>query len=375
MTELEPGTRIGEVTVEALAASGGFGAVYRARDSGGRQVALKVLLGELAASEQAALRFEREIEILGRIRHGHVVEVVSVGRLPDRRPYYVMEWLAGEDLAHRIGRRGRLAPAAALAVVEPVASALDAAHAAGVIHRDVTAGNVFLAAPDDRAVLLDFGIAKLLDADFPVTASRQVLGTATAMAPEQATGADADARTDVYGLGALIYHMLAGAPPFAGESATIARQLHRFARRPRVSAVLPACAAVDDVVARAMSIRPCDRYASAGALAAAMREAVAEAPLPARSVRALAVHVEVTGEADVMPQILRHFEDHGFMVVLQGSWSAVFVRELDDGARAAADGLALPGMTLRTRIGDADVAGRHVTGGALLDLRGWQERE
>src|SRR5439155_23797461 len=141
--------------------------------------------------------------------------------------------------------------------------------AAGIVHRDVNASNVFLC-DDGRVVLLDFGIAKLLADDAGLTMSRQTLGTIGAMAPEQLTGGDVDARSDIYALGVLAYHALTGSPPFAGDGAA---QLHRFAQRPRPSAS-GAPIAFDAVVARAMAIRPEQRYATATELVEAMRAAL-----------------------------------------------------------------------------------------------------
>jgi eukaryotic-like serine/threonine-protein kinase len=158
MSELATGNRLGPYLLEAIIAEGGFGTVFRATGGPRGTAAVKLLHAELAGSPEALARFSREVDVLGRVRHPGIVEVLDVGRADDGRPWFAMELLAGEDLDTRIARRGRLTPAAALAVLDPVCDALASAHDAGIIHRDIKASNVFLA-EDGRVVLLDFGIA------------------------------------------------------------------------------------------------------------------------------------------------------------------------------------------------------------------------
>jgi serine/threonine protein kinase len=232
------GTRAGDYELLAPIAEGGFGQVYRARHAGtGRVAAVKVLHGELCNAPGAVARFLREAEVMVRIRHPAVVELLACGTVEDGRPYLAMELLEGVDLARVLARESRLAPARVLGVLEPVAAALAAAHAQSVIHRDVKASNVFLA--DDgggreRVLLLDFGIAKLALPDATdLTTSRQAVGTPVTMAPEQIAGGTVDARTDVYGLGVLAFHLLTGRLPFEDESHTVVQYLHAHARRSR----------------------------------------------------------------------------------------------------------------------------------------------
>jgi serine/threonine-protein kinase len=363
------GKRIGEFTVESELAAGGFGVIYLARSQLGRRVALKVLRAEWTASPDLLARFQREFELVRSVQHPNIVKVLGFGSLPDGRPFYAMELLEGRDLEKHLAERGRLPLSEAVLLVQPLASALDTAHSFGVVHRDVKAGNVFITA-EGRPVLLDFGIAKLLDADPVLTASRQALGTPGAMAPEQIEGKEVDGRTDVYALGALVYHMLTGQPPFHQESATLGQHMHRFARRPLVSAMVGDYSAVDGVVARAMSISPDDRYDSAGAMARALGQVV-EGGGETRRLPAVAVHVEVIDETDPMPAVWRYFEAHGFVPALSASWSAIFVHALDDQALAAAS-VSFPGVRVKTRIGEMEVAGKRVVGGDVLDLGGWE---
>jgi hypothetical protein len=303
------GTRAGDYELLAPIAEGGFGQVYRARHAGtGRVAAVKVLHGELCNAPGAVARFLREAEVMVRIRHPAVVELLACGTVEDGRPYLAMELLEGVDLARVLARESRLAPARVLGVLEPVAAALAAAHAQSVIHRDVKASNVFLA--DDgggreRVLLLDFGIAKLALPDATdLTTSRQAVGTPVTMAPEQIAGGTVDARTDVYGLGVLAFHLLTGRLPFEDESHTVVQYLHAHARRPRASAFAPVSTEADDAIIRAMAIDPAQRFADPLAFVAALRGALAEpnanAALEPRP--AAGVLVEVRADADVLAE-------------------------------------------------------------------------
>ncbi len=284
--QLPPGTMAGDYVLEKVIAAGGFGSVYRARGPGGRRAAVKVLHAELVATDQAVARFRREIDAIRRIRHPNVVDVLEVGRLADGQPWFAMELLDGDDLATVVARRGRLPPAEALAILAPICDALAAAHRRGIVHRDVKPGNVMLVG-GSRPVLVDFGVAKLLDAEIGLTGSRQVIGTPAFMAPEQAGGA-IDGRADVYGVGALAFFLLTGTAPFAHESRTMLLHLHRHARRQRPSTRAPLPEALDDVVVKAMRIEPADRYddvASLGRALAAALDLPAEPDGPAVACR------------------------------------------------------------------------------------------
>src|ERR1051325_10326858 len=276
---LEPGESVGDWIIVRALGGGGFGAVYEARHAASDQrIALKLLHAHLVASSEMVARFHREATVIGRLRHPSIVELVAVGVSGDGRPYLGMELLDGEDLAALVKRGGPMSGQMALAVLEPVCSALAAAHGLGVVHRDVKASNVMVCRGADgrrRIVLLDFGIAKLTDALVAdLTASHQSLGTPSCMAPEQVHGRAIDARTDVYALGTLAYFLLTGRMPFEDESLTMTQYLHLHARRPRVSVAAPVPARVDDVVARAMAIEPAERFADPLSLLAAFRAAL-----------------------------------------------------------------------------------------------------
>ncbi len=309
-TVLPRGAVVGDYLLDGLLAQGGFGQVYRATHViTGRPAAVKVLHSELCSAPNAVARFLREAEVMVRVRHPNVVELLSWGTVVDGRPYLAMELLAGTDLAKVMGRSGRLVPERALTILEATCAALAVAHAQNIVHRDIKASNVFLAETADggeRVVLIDFGIAKLAVPDATdLTTSRQMVGTPVTMAPEQITGAGVDARTDVYGLGVLTFHLLAGRLPFEDESPTIVQYLHAHARRPKVSGHAPLPGRVDDVIARAMAIDPDHRFPDVLSFVAALRAALLEpssidailVPRPA-----VAILVEVRADPDAMDE-------------------------------------------------------------------------
>lgn len=396
--EIVAGSRLGPFSLEEVIAEGGFGTVFRAAGGPRGAAAVKILHAELAGSPEALARFAREVDVLGRVRHPGIVEVLEVGRADDGRPWFAMELLAGVDLDTHITQGGRLTPGAALAILAPVCDALACAHDDGVIHRDIKASNVFLA-EDGRVVLLDFGIAKLSD---PVlggglTLSRQALGTPSAMAPEQVAGRAASERTDVYGLGALLYHMLVGEPPFADSSASVMQYLHCHARRPRPSARAALPAAIDEVVTGAMSIEIDRRHPGPRELLAACRAALGEAETAGELRPALAVRVDVRVEPDddsselvralddaeaVWSAARAHFCTRGFVPALEASESMLFVRPLAD---AGPDGVVefeqlvtervgrhpAVSVAVLSRSGDVSFAGEAPLAGSLLAIQDW----
>jgi predicted Ser/Thr protein kinase len=272
VTGVAPGSPLGDYVLIEPLARGGYGEVWRAeRRAGVGDVAIKILHAELIESTEAIARFRREAETIAAIDHRAVVAVEGFGETDDGRPYFAMELLDGVDLGALVRIRGALPAAEILEILEPVCDALDRAHALGIVHRDLKPSNIV--ACDGRVVLLDFGVAKILETAGPaLTASRMTIGTPACMAPEQIRGEAVDARTDVYGLGALAYQLLTGAPAFAGAAVTLA-YMHLHGRRPRPSAVVPATAPFDPVIARALARDRDERYPSAGAFFEAMREA------------------------------------------------------------------------------------------------------
>jgi len=257
----------GRFEIERVAGKGGAGIVYRGVDRAtGQPVAIKTV----RATEGDDARFTREAAMLAGLRHPAIVGYLHHGMFEDE-PYLVMEWLDGEDLGARL-KTARLELVDAICVARQIAGALSAAHEKGVIHRDVKPSNVFLVARDlDQVRLIDFGLARHAGAA-SLTATGTVLGTPSYMAPEQARGdRDLDVRVDVYGLGALLFHCIAGRPPFEGDGVeqVIARIIGEPA--PRLAALVPGISAdLDALVARMLSKDPLRRPADGRAAHAAL---------------------------------------------------------------------------------------------------------
>jgi len=285
------GKQLGPYRVSRRLGFGGFGAVYEATHvRTGRRYALKVVRPDRAlVSANARERFRREAEALGGIGHAGIVAIHDYGSC-DGVDYLVMDLLEGEDLAQRLQRRGRLGFEETLRLVASVADALNAAHRAGIVHRDLKPGNVFLArkaGEQEQPVLLDFGLAKDLDGGAEsLTASGEALGTPAYMAPEQASAGDIDARTDVYALGALTYHMLTGSPPFTGESAASVLLKVVSEPPPPLPPELDLPAHVGEALRRAMAKDPASRFADTLAFRDSLLGRVPAFP-PTRPVRAI----------------------------------------------------------------------------------------
>ena len=307
------GMQVGSYVIQETIASGGGGTVYVAEAIGEQlpraRVAIKVMLRELAASRLALSRFQREADVVGLINHPNIARVLESGSLPDGRPYIVMELVSGENLRNMLLRRGRLAPGELLEILAPVCSALSAAHAAGVIHRDLKASNICLGFEAGARVvkLLDFGIAKLVepDPDQPgLTIKGTRLGTPYAMPPEQIRGEAIDERADVYSLGVLLFQMVTGNYPFVGTSPHEIERLHLEALPPRPSRSAPVSPAIETVVLRCLQKEPDARYGSIDELLAALRAAVAGEPAQPRPTDAderdaVAIYVELRTPADL----------------------------------------------------------------------------
>ncbi|BCB91604.1 putative serine/threonine-protein kinase PknA [Phytohabitans suffuscus] len=267
--------------LEERVATGGMGDVWRATDLAlGRTVAVKVLLPGLSADPGFAARFLAESRMLAAVRHPGVVQVYDRGEcdLPDgtRAAYLVMEFVDGEPLSARLAREGRLPAAEAMRIVAEAARALDAVHAGGIVHRDVKPSNLLLR-PDGSVVLLDFGVARSAAVTSVTGTNAAVLGTALYMAPEQARREAVSPATDVYALGAVAYHALAGQPPFVGDNPVAVAMMHLDTPPPDLPADVPP--AVRAVVLRSLEKDPADRYRTGASLASAALSAVGAGPL------------------------------------------------------------------------------------------------
>ena len=281
------GTTIGHFRVDSLLGQGGIGAVYRAWDTSlERPVALKTLLFD---SPPSRARFIREARSQAQLRHPNVVPIHFVGEA-DGLTYLVMDLVEGESLAALLDREKQVSEERALDIVDAVAAALEAANASGLIHRDIKPSNI-LVEKSGRVLLADFGLAKgvrVLDTQgvepasdpSPGTSGAQVthagtiVGTPTYLAPEQASGAPVDHRADIYALGVTLYELIAGQPPFTSVSRSALLEQHRAQEVFSLRMLLPETRpAVDELVLRMLRKHPDERFASYGALRAALSAA------------------------------------------------------------------------------------------------------
>jgi tRNA A-37 threonylcarbamoyl transferase component Bud32 len=291
-TRYPPGTLLGgRYEVIRPLGWGGMAEVYLATDRLlGRQVAVKVILERYAGDEQFTSRFRREARAAASLNHPNVVAVHDVGT-HDGNPFIVMEHVPGRTLAHLVHDGGPMPADRAAEIGEAVARALGAAHAAGIVHRDVKPGNVMVTA-DGRIKVLDFGIARALRWT-PLTDTPAVQGTVEYMAPEYVRGEGADARSDLYSLGAVLYELLIGRPPFTGDSPVQVAYRHlEEAPAPPDAVRRDIPAALSEVVLRCLAKHPGDRYRRAEELAADLAASgsgrpAATAPVPHRRTHVL----------------------------------------------------------------------------------------
>jgi serine/threonine-protein kinase len=271
------GTLLGQAfRVVRLMGEGGTARVYEAQHVrlSAKRFAVKVLHSAYATQPTIMARFRREAEAVAGIDHPNVVSVYDVDRTPDGRPYIVSEYLDGSDLGSLLKQQSSLEIAFAVRIVREICAALAAAHAKNVVHRDLKPENVFLtgSGANVRVKVLDFGISKILDSESAaLTRTGMVVGTPAYMSPEQASGAQVDVRTDVYGAGAILYRMVTGKPAFSGGDTTevLSAVLTEEPRRPRsLKSSIPE--GLELVIQRAMAKAPADRYASMDELDSAL---------------------------------------------------------------------------------------------------------
>ena len=258
-----------------------MGVVYRATQVGlDRTVALKVITPAFAEDEEFRERFKRESRLAASIEHPNVIPIHEAGEA-DGVLFLTMRYVDGTDLRSLLDREGTLEPRRAARIVAQVADALDAAHGAGLVHRDVKPGNVLMAA-GDHAYLTDFGLTKRASSESAMTKTGQLVGTVDYIAPEQVEGKRVDARTDVYALACVLYHLLTGHVPYDKPSDMARLFAHVNDPPPVLSEAVPGLPpGLDEVVARGMAKDPAERYPSAGdlgraAVAAAEQRRIAE---------------------------------------------------------------------------------------------------
>ncbi len=274
---LQPGSEFAGHRIEGLAGRGGMGVVYKATHIAlDHVVALKVISPALAEDERFRRRFGEESRIAVSIRHPNVVAIHHAGE-EQGLLFVTMDLIDGTDLRGLLRTRGPLEPAHAAKVIAEVAAALDAAHARGLVHRDIKPGNVLIEGEGEheRVYLTDFGLARLVEASTGVTATGAFVGTLDYVAPEQIRGERVDARADVYALGCVLFELLTGNAPFAAREDKVAKMYAHLKDEPPSAAVLnPACGPeLDAVIRRSMAKQPDDRYPSAGDLARAAEAA------------------------------------------------------------------------------------------------------
>ena len=275
LTGLTPGSRVAGYVLERLVGVGGMAAVYQARDERlGRVVALKLLAGD----EEVRTRFVREARAVAAVDHPHIIPVYAAGE-SDGMQFIAMRFVPGETLYGVIRVSGALPPRRAAGFVSPVASALDAAHAAGLVHRDVKPGNILVDARrggPEHPYLTDFGIARaMLSSAGTLSVAGQFLGTPDYAAPEQINGQPVDGRADQYALACVAFEMLAGTVPFKRELPIAVLYAHLSTTPPLLSAIRPDLSpAVGDVLIKGMAKSPDDRYDSCADFADALRDAL-----------------------------------------------------------------------------------------------------
>jgi serine/threonine protein kinase len=286
----------GRYRLLSLIGQGGMGKVYKAHDTlFGRDVAIKVLPSELSVEEEYRQRFRREALTAARLGEPHVIPIFDTGDI-DGQLYLVMQLVEGTDIGGLLERDGPLNPERAVYILEQLAAALDAAHAAGLVHRDVKPSNA-LVTGQDFAYLIDFGIAHSASGT-KLTSANMLLGTLTYMAPERFEGV-VDARSDIYALACVLHECLTGNQPYPGDSMQQQLNAHLNMDPPRPSerrADLPA--GFDDVIAAGMAKDPDERYQTAHELAAAARQALTTAPSPTPRTASRAADTAIRLHAD-----------------------------------------------------------------------------
>ena len=316
--ELDPTTgrplQIAGYRIEEVAGRGGMGVVYRAQHMHlGRTVALKLLNPELAASEEFRERFIREARAAAELEHPNIVPVYDAGEV-EGRLYLAMKFIEGTDLAQLLEQEGKIGPERAVPLLEQLASALDAAHKNGLIHRDVKPANALL--DGDRLYLTDFGLTRRVDSTRPLTATGRAVGTAAYLAPEQIRGEALDRRVDVYALGCVTYQCLAGEPPYLRDTDMLIMWAHVGAEPPSLSAERPDLpATVDRVIQKALAKAREDRYDTCGQLVSELKRALN----PSQPLETPSPGFHTEGMPERLPKVLLITADPGTSLTVEAA--------------------------------------------------------
>jgi serine/threonine protein kinase len=282
MSDLSVGSTFAGCRLEAVAGRGGMGVVFRATQVAlDRLVALKAIAPGLTEDAEFRERFQRESQIAASIDHPNVIPVYEAGEL-DGTLYLIMRWVDGTDLTALLTSSGRLAPARAVRLLTPVASALGAAHRRGLVHRDVKPGNVLISrggesGDDEHVYLTDFGIARRSDGQGGMTRTGVLVGTLDYTAPERIEGGRGDASSDIYAFGCMLFEMVTGHVPFDREGDVPKMWAHLNEPVPSARSEFPEVPpGLDAIIAKAMAKKPADRFESAAQLASALGQALDE---------------------------------------------------------------------------------------------------
>jgi YVTN family beta-propeller protein len=295
------GTELLGYRIEALLGHGGMAVVYRAEDLRlKRKVALKLLAPQLAEDARFRERFLRESELAASIDHPHVIPIYEAGEA-DGLLYIAMRYVEGSDLKRLLEAEGPLDPRRALALLGQAADALDAAHARGLVHRDVKPANILIAG-EEQVYLADFGLTKQSSSERALTETDQFLGTGDYMAPEQIERRPLDGRADQYALGCVLYECLSGEVPYPGDQLMAVLWAHVNEQPP----TLAAYRALDPVIAKALAKSPAARYSTCREFVGAARQALGEpaGPAPGRRRKLLPLAVLVVAAAAAVPSVL-----------------------------------------------------------------------
>src|SRR5580765_6010027 len=275
------GETFGGYTIESLLGRGGMGAVYLAtHERLARKVALKLISPELAYDEDFRARFLRESQLAASLEHPNVIPIYDADEI-DGVLFLAMRYVDGPSLQALLRTRGKLPPEETLYVTEQIGGALDAAHAAGLVHRDVKPANILISEPGKHAYLCDFGLARHTSSQ-GMTRTGIFLGSSDYCAPEQIQGTPVDGRADVYSLGCVVFHCLIGQPPYRRETEFAVLTAHINDPPPAVSTLRPDLPkGIDGVIVTAMAKHRDVRFATAGELAGALRNAIGGDAIPA----------------------------------------------------------------------------------------------